>query len=155
MIRKKKIKKLIGTRDRIDLPEFSLYELPCKIDTGAETSAIHCHRVKLIEINGIDTISFRLLDPSHEAYNNKEFRTTNFREKKIKSSFGHSEFRYSIRSGVTLFGETFKAEFTLSDRVRMKYPVLLGKKLLKNRFIVDVARHDLSYQFKLKSYKGQ
>lgn len=138
-------KKLIGTRDRIDLPEFKLFDLPCKIDTGAETSAIHCHRVRLLEIDGKETISFRLLDPSHEAYNNHEFRTTRFREKKIKSSFGHSEYRYSIKSKVTLFGVTFTADFTLSDRVRMKYPVLLGKRLLKNRYIVDVSKIDLSY----------
>ncbi|MFP4089777.1 MAG: ATP-dependent zinc protease [Cyclobacteriaceae bacterium] len=152
---KKKTKKVIGTRDRVDLPEFSLLDLPCKIDTGAETSAIHCHRVRMIEVNGVDTISFCLLDPSHEAYNHKEFRTSNFKEKKIKSSFGHSEFRYSIKCKITLFGETFPAEFTLADRVRMKYPVLLGKKLLKNRFVVDVAKTDLSYQLKMADTPDQ
>lgn len=145
---KKKAKKIIGTRDRIDLPEFKLYDLPCKIDTGAETSAIHCHRVRLMEVDGKEMISFLLLDPSHEAYNNHEYRTTHFKEKKIKSSFGHLEYRYSIKCKVQLFGETFSAEFTLADRVRMKYPILLGKRLLKNRYLVDVSKLDLSYQLK-------
>lgn len=148
---KKKTKKVIGTRDKIDLPEFELYDLPCKIDTGAETSAIHCHRVRLLEVNGKETISFRLLDPTHEAYNHQEFRTTQFKEKKIRSSFGHSEYRYSIRCKVILFGEKFSADFTLSDRVRMKFPVLLGKKLLKNRYLVDVSKLDLSFKLKAES----
>jgi hypothetical protein len=142
---KKKQKKIIGTRDRIDLPGFKLYDLPCKIDTGAETSAIHCHRIRLMEVDGEEMISFRLLDPSHEAYNDHEYRTTFFKEKKIKSSFGHSEYRYSIKTKVALFGETFLAELTLADRVKMKYPLLLGKRLLKNRFLVDVSKLDLSY----------
>jgi len=148
---KKKVKKTIGTQDRIDLPEFNLFDLPCKIDTGAETSAIHCHRVRLIEVNGVEMISFRLLDPSHEAYNDHEYRTTRFKERKIKSSFGNTEYRYSIKCKVTIFGETFTAEFTLADRVRMKYPILLGKRLLKNRYIVDVSKVDLSYHLKNES----
>ncbi len=146
---KKKTKKIIGTQDRIDLPEFDLFDLPCKIDTGAETSAIHCHRVRLLEVNGQETISFRLLDPSHEAYNNREFRTTKFKEKKIRNSFGQTEYRFTIRCKVALFGEIFVADFSLSDRVKMKFPVLLGKKLMKNRYLVDVAKADLSYKFKI------
>ncbi|WPP50581.1 ATP-dependent zinc protease family protein [Catalinimonas niigatensis] len=148
---RKKGKKVIGTRDRIDLPEFNLYELPCKIDTGAESSAIHCHRVRLIEVDGKEIISFRLLDPSHEAYNNHEYRTTKFKEKKIKNSFGNTEYRFSIKCQVMLFGETFSSDFTLADRVSMRYPVLLGKRLLKNRFMVDVSKTDLSYQLKLEN----
>lgn len=148
---KKKPKKVLGTRDKIDLPEFNLFNLPCKIDTGAETSSIHCHRVRLLEINGQETISFRLLDPKHEAYNNKEFRTTRFNEKKIRSSFGQSEYRYSIKCKVVLFGESFYADFTLADRVRMKFPVLLGKRLLKNRYLVDVSKLDISYKLKTDS----
>ncbi len=147
---KKKVKKTIGTRDCIDLPEFNLIDLPCKIDTGAESSAIHCHSVRLIEENGKEFISFRLLDPSHEAYNNHEYRTTKFKEKKIKNSFGSSEYRFSIKCQVVIFGETFLSDFTLADRVQMRYPVLLGKRLLKNRFLVDVSKIDLSHQYKLE-----
>lgn len=148
---KKKIKKVIGTRDRIDLPEFNLFELPCKIDTGAESSAIHCHRVRLVEVDGKESISFRLLDPSHEAYNNHEYHTSNFKEKKITNSFGKSEYRFSIKCKVVLFGETFTTDFTLADRVRMRYPILLGKRLLKNRFLVDVSRTDLSFKLKMEN----
>jgi hypothetical protein len=145
----KRPKLIIGARDKIDLPEFNLLDLPCKVDTGAATSAIHCYKVQLREINGKEVISFRLLDPAHEAYNGKEFRTHNFKEKKITSSSGHSEYRYVIKSRIVLFGKEIETEFTLADRIRMRYPVLLGRKLLRRRFIVDVTQKDLSYQQKL------
>lgn len=143
-----KIKKklLIGTSDRIDLPLFELYELPCKIDTGADTSAIHCHHVKLIERNGVEEVCFRLLDPSHQAYNGREFRTTDFKEKKVRSSSGFASYRYTIKTKVKLFRKTYPIYFTLADREQMRYPILLGRRFLKNRFMVDVARHDLSFQ---------
>ncbi len=142
--------KIIGSLDRVDFPLLSLFDIPCKIDTGAETSAIHCHKVKLIEKDGEEIISFFLLDPTHPNYNGIEFRVKDFVEKKIKNSFGQSEYRYAIRTHIVLFGEPISADFTLSDRERMKYPVLLGKKLLKKRFLVDVNQADLSYQQKTR-----
>jgi hypothetical protein len=43
---------IIGTTDFIDLPEFKLQDVACKIDTGADTSTIHCSGIKLIEKEG-------------------------------------------------------------------------------------------------------
>ncbi len=146
----KKQKLIIGSRDKIDIPEFELFDLPCKTDTGAATSAIHCHQVKLIHIQDVDYISFRLLDPSHPAYNHREYRTSNFKEKKIKSSFGDVAYRYTITCQVALFGKSFRAEFTLADREKMRYPILLGRRLLRSRFVVDVAKANLSYKQKLQ-----
>lgn len=139
---------VIGSTDRVDFPEFKLEDIPCKIDTGASISAIHCHHVKLVEENGITQVSFMLLDPSHEAYQQMVFKTTNFKERMIKNSFGSTECRYSIRTTIRLFGRTIRAEFTLSDRENMRYPVLLGKRLLKNRFLVDVSRDNLNFNRK-------
>jgi hypothetical protein len=142
---KAKKKLVIGTIDRIDLPFFELYELPCKIDTGADTSAIHCHYVKLIERDGVEEVCFRLLDPLHQAYNGKEFRTSEFKEKKVRSSSGFATYRYTIKTKVKLFRKTYPIYFTLADREQMRYPILLGRRFLKNRFTVDVAQRDLSY----------
>ncbi|UZR98684.1 ATP-dependent zinc protease family protein [Chondrinema litorale] len=141
-------KLVIGSLDKVDFPDLNLFDIPCKIDTGAETSAIHCHKVKLIERQGKEIITFYLLDPDHPQYNGIEFSSENFREKRIKSSFGHTEYRYVIKSRIRLFGKIIKVDLTLSDREQMKYPVLLGKKLLKNKFLVDVSQKNLSYNLK-------
>jgi hypothetical protein len=57
--------------------------------------------------------------------------------------------RYIIKSKIILFGKAYKAEFSLSDRSHMKNPILLGRKLLNGKFVVDVSEEDLSYQLKL------
>ena len=61
---------------------------------------------------------------------------------------------YAKTSGtlLRLFGEDFEAEFSLSDRSDMKYPVLLGRSLLRQgRFVVDVARRNLSYKVQARA----
>ena len=146
---KAKSLKMIGSTDRIDFPDFGLEDIDCKIDTGASISALHCHSVRLVEKDGIQYVSFRLLDPKHEAYRKREFRISDFKERKVKSSFGALEFRFSIRTSIRVMGKLYKTEFTLTDRKRMKYPVLLGKRFLKNRFLVDVALKDQNYLLKM------
>ncbi len=149
----KPVRQVIGRLDLVDLPEFHLFEIPCKIDTGARTSAIHCKDVELITKDGIEYISFKLLDPSHDAYNGKTFMSKSFEEKLIKSSFGNVEKRYVIQSSIVVFGETYVTNFTLSDREQMKFPLLIGRKLLHKNFIVDVAKVNLSHKKKLKKVK--
>lgn len=141
-------KQVIGRMDRVDLPQFELFDLPCRVDTGAASSALHCHKVKLIEREGIEMISFHLLDPSHPDYEYQEFRTMDFKERVVRNSFGNSESRFVVKTRIELFGRKFRTEFTLSDRAKMTYPVLLGRRALYNRFIVDVAEKDLSYEQK-------
>lgn len=143
---KVKKKLIIGISDFIDVPDAGLYGLPCKIDTGADTSAIHCARIRIKEINGQDVLTFVLLDKKHPMYNRKELRTTEFIEKKIRSSFGDYEFRYQVKLNILVMGKKFRTSFTLSNREHMKYPVLLGRKFLKGRFLVDVGLTNLSQQ---------
>lgn len=153
MVRKTKQQYIIGKQDKIDLPEFNLNNLSCKVDTGADSSSIHCHKVRIKEIDGKEVLSFRLLDPLHPHYQKKDFFTTEFIERKVKNSFGDSEYRYFIRTKVLLFGKEFQTEFSLSDRAKMKYPVLLGRKILASGFLVDVTQKNISYKKKINSLK--
>ncbi len=145
---KKREKIVIGTVDIIDFGILELEDVPCKIDTGAQTSSLHCSKIRIIERDGKEYLSFRVLDPSHEMYSKKKFLTDEFKERKIRNSFGNYEYRYVIRTQVVLFGKKIKAEFTLADRGRMRYPVLIGKKLLNKRFIVDVSQRNLNARYK-------
>lgn len=142
------MKILIGRTDRIDFPEFGLHNIKCKIDTGAETSCIHCYKVK---VNNGRTLSFKLLDPEHKRYNKKIFKTDHFDERVVKSSSGHAEMRYVIQSTIILFGKEFDIYLTLANRSEMRYPVLLGRSFLRdNGILVDVSKFNLSYNKKKK-----
>lgn len=144
------IKKFIGRSDKIDLPEMELFEVDAKVDTGAYTSAIHCHDIEEGEDSKGPFLEFVLLDKKHPAYNNKKFRVRNFSQKVIKNSFGQKETRYVIKTPVQIFDLLLTTSFTLSNRKRMKFPILLGRKFLQKHFVVEVSKYNLSYKQKLK-----
>ena len=53
-----------------------------------------------------------------------------------------------------MFGKTFTVELSLRDRGNMEYPMLLGRRTIRNRFKVDVSKSNLSYKYKQKKLKN-
>ena len=144
---KSRPKPTIGRADRADFPGLGLTDIAVKVDTGAYTSSIHCHHIRRERdgATGKDTLAFQLLDPSHEEYTERVFRFDEFTTKRVRSSNGRAQRRYMIKTTIRLFARTIPLELTLAERGEMKYPVLLGRRLLHKRFLVDVAEVDLSY----------
>jgi len=87
-----------------------------------------------------------LLDPSHSQYDNKEISTDEFSEKRIKNSFGSSEKRFVIETDIWIFGKKYPIELSLSAREKMKFPILIGRRFLMGKFIVDPSKYDLSHK---------
>ncbi len=149
-IMKKRSKRTLGRIEKVDFPELDLYGIEAKIDTGAYTSSIHCESVKSTIKEGQEYVTFTLLDAHHPLFHKKKFTLPLFAEKLIKNSFGQAESRYIIQTKIILFEEVYELELSLADRSLMDYPVLLGRKLLRKRFIVDVARNNCSHKYKMK-----
>lgn len=143
---KKPLKKTIGRIDKADFPELDLFDVAVKVDTGAYTSSIHCKNVKVEA--GILKCNF--LDKEHPAYDGKEFSFKDYKLKKVKSSNGIVQTRYMIQTTVRLFSENHTIQLTLSDREEMKFPVLLGRKFLNKKFIVDTGLTNLSFKQQTK-----
>lgn len=142
-------KSLIGRREVIDIPRLGVYSVDAKVDTGAYTSAIHCNEIKEINKNGKKYISFILLDPSHPQYNDKVLKVENYKSSFIKNSFGQREKRFIVKIPIKIYGELIETEFSLTDRSEMKYPILLGRKFIQGRFLVDVSKYNLSLKVKI------
>jgi len=138
----------IGRNDKADFPELSLSDIDVKIDSGAYTSSIHCSNIKEITLNKESLIQFTLLDPEHPFYNNKEFTSKNYTSKIVKSSNGISETRFMIHTEIIIFNKKFPIYLTLSERKEMKFPILLGRKFLNKKFVIDTAKKNLSYKLK-------
>ena len=140
------LKRQLGRRELVDFPAFDLRSVEAKVDTGAYTSAIHCTDIHVeIGAGQRPVLVVHLLDPGHEGTDGRLLTFTEFALRDIRSSNGEVQERYVIRAVVRLFNEDFEAEFSLSDRSDLKYPVLLGRSLLRQgRFVVDVARRNLS-----------
>jgi len=144
-------KKIIGRKEKISIPEFDLKLVWAKVDTGAYTSSIHAENIQVVEKDGKKILSFQVLMPGHKSYTGKILTFEKFREKRVKNSFGDTESRYLIEVIFKLAGEEYLAEFTLSDRSSMRNSVLLGRKILKNRFLVDVTGYNLAKTYRQKA----
>jgi hypothetical protein len=137
----KKNKTIIGRVDKANFPELNLEDVAIKIDTGAYTSSIHCKDI--MEDNGI--LKCRFLDHEHPNYNNKLFTFKEYNTVTVRSSNGVAQKRYEIKSSLKLFGKIYKISLSLSDRKEMRFPVLIGRKFLNNKFVVDPQLKDISF----------
>lgn len=126
---------VIGPRVKVDFLTAKIFDVPAKIDTGADYSSVWASNIRL---EG-KTLLFCLFDRQSPFFTGEELSTTNFTTIKVKNSFGQSQTRYKIPLNIQLHGRTIKANFTLADRSRNSYPVLIGRRTLKGKFLVDVA----------------
>ena len=137
----------LGRSDRVDLPGLGLVDIQAKVDTGAYTCSLHCLRAEIVE----GALEFVLLDEEHPEFTGMKYRFKKFDQREIKNSFGEAELRFVIKTKVKLFDQVIRAEFSLSNRGNLKFPVLLGRKILRHRFLIDVTKKDLSFIHKMAS----
>lgn len=123
--------KILGRREYVSFPEFGLTNIESKIDTGAYTCSIHCRYISLGLHNDKEMLTVKFL-------NNKLYYFENFTKKRIRNSFGEMEERFIIKTLIIIGRKKIRTSISLSDRGSMRYPVLIGRKLLKGKFIVDV-----------------
>jgi len=133
-------KTIIGKCEYISFPKLNIKNIEAKIDTGAFTTALHCHDIVEKTINTKKILSFKLLDANHPEFSNTEHIFEDYELTTIKNSFGESEERYVIKTLVKIGNRNILAKVSLTNRGKMRFPVLLGRRILKNRFIVDVSK---------------
>jgi len=141
-------KTIIGRREKANLPQFGLNHVDVKVDSGAYTSSIHVSSCKEVEMEGAILLEVIFLDENHSAFDNEKHYFQEYRIKKVKSSNGHEQLRYFIKCTIELLGRKIKTEFSLTERKGMRYPILLGRKLLNKRFIIDTSLVNVSKKTK-------
>jgi hypothetical protein len=130
---------VIGLREWINLPDLGMIGLRAKIDTGASTSCLHASDIQPFDREGQPWVRFTahlgtLVQRRHRC----EAQLVSV--KTIKSSNGHSQSRYVIRTSLTLGPRQWPVEFTLTCRKTMRYRVLLGSKaLIEGQLLVNPA----------------
>jgi hypothetical protein len=128
----------LGWREWVVLPDLGGLELEAKLDTGARTSTLHARGIEVFRRRGREWVRF--LPP--EAHTTIEMPTLEHRE--VRSSTGHTQSRYVIQTTLALGVETFLVELTLTDRSRMRYPMLVGRTALAGRFVIDASQVHLA-----------
>ncbi|CAA6821808.1 MAG: hypothetical protein sometimes fused to ribosomal protein S6 glutaminyl transferase [uncultured Sulfurovum sp.] len=134
-------KKIVGRKEKISILDLELYDLDAKVDTGADSNALHCDHIEVDENN---IVHFTLFDEVHEAYHGKRLQVPLHQLKRVKSSNGEIQKRPSIKVDVEFFGKKYRTVISLTDRSEMKFPMLIGRKFLEKRFLVDVSAQNLT-----------
>lgn len=127
-------KLVLGAREKIRFPELSTSKFLARIDTGAKTSSVHCDQYWFEREKGRKILYAKLLGIHHT------FRFEQYGIRTVKSSNGLSQKRFVINLQMQLGTELYDTEFTLTNREKMKNPVLLGRRFLRHGFLVDVSR---------------
>jgi len=140
-------KRVIGRRELISIVDLELFDLDAKIDTGADSNALHCDDIVIDEENNIH---FTLLDEIHDSYHGKRMILPLYKLKKVKSSNGQIQLRPSVKLSVFFMGKRYKTVVSLTNRADMKYPMLIGRRFLTKKFLVDV---ELEYVGKTQPYQ--
>jgi len=136
--------KILGRSDKVDLPGLGLTNIHAKVDTGAYTCSLHCGYAEVVS----GKLEFVLLDEEHPEFTGIKYTFKKFVQREIRNSFGEAEMRYVIKTSIKIFHHRIRAEFSLSNRGNLKFPVLLGRKILRNRFLIDVTQKDLYFNSK-------
>ncbi len=131
---------IIGRKEIITIKNFDNILLEAKIDTGARTTSLYAINMKVAN----EVLYFEL-----PFSNNQQVEFSNFQQLKVKSSNGQSETRYAVKLKLKLANRIINTLVTLSNRGEMNFPLLIGRRFLKNKFMVDVSKQYV-YSSKLK-----
>lgn len=108
--------------------------IKAKIDTGADSSSLDCECITPYERDGEQWVKFTITDIDDQSisYDKKIIRTT-----KVKRHFGEVQERIVVRMGICIGDQYGETDVSLVDRSGFNYSLLIGRKYLKDKFIVD------------------
>ena len=134
MAQQKRQKRVVGWKEHAALPDLKVKDVIAKMDTGANLASIDASEIKYSTKSGVKYVNFKIMK------RNNTVRKTSAPLagfKRIKSSNGEVERRPDIKTTLLVDGISKKIELTLTDRGPMDYTMLIGRKALGRRWVVN------------------
>ncbi len=135
-------KQLVGSIEQAHLSPPGII-LQARIDTGAESSSLDAREISEFKRDGNTWVRFRIMDANNDQSVEIERRVVRH-VRILQSSTNESERRPVVRLRVAIGSHAQVAEFTLSDREHLNYPILIGRNVLTDVMIVDVSRSHIA-----------
>ena len=131
----------VGVTEKVSVGKYR--NIPAKIDTGADASVIWASNIKVTR-DGI--LKFTLFGKGSPYYSGRLLRRTDFGVANIKSSNSTCQIRYRTHLTVVVAGRKIRALFYLADRSEQKFPILIGRRTIAGKFLVDVSKKNIKLQ---------
>jgi len=114
--------------------------LEAKLDSGARTSSLHAANLKQFKRDGKDWVAF---DVTGNDGRTVHIERTLVRIAQVKSALGTDEGRPSVRLGICIGNVYRLTEVNLVDRSDLAKPLLIGRRFIRGRLLVDMGRRHL------------
>ena len=124
-------KTIIGTVEDVILLPWGV-KLPARIDTGAATSSLDARNLTIKE----DSMAEFYLP---EKYGGLKLCLLIVDWRTVKSAGGVKK-RPVVEMEICIGSKRFRAQVNLNNRSKMTYPMLIGRNILKESFLVDTTR---------------
>ena len=131
---------VIGWREWVGLPDLGIRRVKVKVDTGARTSAIHAWDLRRYRAGGCDMVDFMLHPRQRDDKRVVAGVAEVIDERSVRSSNGQVSRRPVVLMRLEVGEESLVTQVTLVDRDEMGFRMLLGRRALAKRFVVDPAR---------------
>jgi hypothetical protein len=130
-------RRTIGWREWVTLPDITAVPIKAKIDTGAATSALHAHRLSIVERDGEEWAEFEVHPVQRSRLHAATVALPVRAHRVIRSSSGHAQRRPVVSTRLHIGRRTFRIELTLTARDEMGFRLLLGRAAVRRRFVID------------------
>ncbi len=130
-------KLLIGKQEWCVLAELGIPAIKAKADSGARTSALHAHNIRVTKRAGESWVHFDVYPLQNCKETLVHCKAKLVGERAVKSSSGHREMRPVIETSVRIGSVTERIEITLTNRDAMGYRMLLGREAMRGRMVID------------------
>jgi hypothetical protein len=134
-------KLVIGRKEYVAFPEWNLWRVRAKVDTGAYSSALGVAGFELIET--ALGLQVRFHPPARRRRSAGErpevVEIPVVKLVTVRSSSGCLQRRPLIEPLIRLGSVTRRIRLTVTDRSGMRCPMLLGRQALAGAFLVDVS----------------
>lgn len=132
--------KTIGWREWVSLPDLGVSEIKAKVDTGADNSSLHAFNIERYSEDGVQLVRFEVHPRQRKRRPSVTCVAEVVGERKVKNPGGRTELRPTIQTRLIIAGRELEALVNLTTRDEMTFRMLLGRRTIRNDFIIDPGR---------------
>lgn len=128
----------LGWKEWVSFPGLGIDGIRSKVDTGARTSALHATDLEEdLDDDGASVVRFNVLCELRPRRRPVTVTLPVIDKRLVRDSSGREELRPVVLAEVEVRGQRWEIEVTLTRRDDMEFNMLLGRRGIRGRFVVD------------------